>query len=60
MFGLSALGGSNAKPSHHVYELRLYHVKEGEIDALKTRFGDHTDSIFKKHNMKSIGKTWKV
>jgi hypothetical protein len=55
MFGLSALGGSNAKSSNHVYELRLYHVKEGKIDALKARFGDHTDSIFKKHNMKSIG-----
>ena len=40
---------------HHVYELRLYHVKEGKMDALKARFGDHTDSIFKRHNMKSIG-----
>ena len=25
------------------------------MDALKARFGDHTDSIFKRHNMKSIG-----
>ena len=25
------------------------------MDALKARFGVHTDSIFKKHNMKSIG-----
>jgi NIPSNAP len=52
MLGLSAL-----KPiqPHHVYELRLYHVNEGKIDALKARFGDHTDAIFKRHNMKSIG-----
>ena len=35
--------------------LRLYHVKEGKMDALKARFGDHTDAIFKRHNMKSIG-----
>ena len=55
MLGLSALGGSNARPVHHVFELRLYHVKEVKIDALKARFGDHTDAIFKKHNMKSIG-----
>ena len=25
------------------------------MDALKARFGDHTDPIFKRHNMKSIG-----
>ena len=55
MLALSRLSGSDGKPPHHVYELRLYHVKEGKIDALKARFGNHTDSIFKRHNMKSIG-----
>ena len=25
------------------------------MDALRARFGDHTDAIFKRHNMKSIG-----
>ena len=25
------------------------------MDALKARFGGHTDSIFKRHNMKSLG-----
>ena len=25
------------------------------MDALIARFGDHTDAIFKRHNMKSIG-----
>jgi NIPSNAP protein len=53
MLPFSALSGSN--PSHHVYELRLYHVHEGKMDALKARFGDHTDAIFKRHTMKSIG-----
>jgi len=51
--GFSNLGG--AKSSQHVYELRLYHVNEGKMDALKARFGDHTDAIFKRHNMKSVG-----
>src|SRR5512132_498875 len=46
---------SDTKPLQHVYELRLYHVKEGKMDALKARFGEHTDSLFKRHNMKSIG-----
>jgi hypothetical protein len=55
MLGFSTLRGSNAESSHHVYELRLYHVNEGKMEALKARFGNHTDSIFKRHNMKSVG-----
>ena len=55
MFAFSKLGASNAQPPQHVYELRLYHVNEGKMNALKARFGDHTDSSFKRHNMKSIG-----
>ena len=53
MLGLSAIAGSNSP--NHVYELRLYHVSEGKMDALKARFGNHTDAIFRRHNMKSIG-----
>jgi len=53
ILGFNVLHGAN--PSHHVYELRLYHVHEGKMDALKARFGDHTDAIFKQHNMKSVG-----
>ena len=55
MLGFSTLRGSNAESPHHVYELRLYHVNEGKMDALKARFGDHVDAIFRRHNMKSIG-----
>jgi hypothetical protein len=55
MDAFSKLNASNAQSPSHVYELRLYHAKEGKMDALKARFGDHTDSIFKRHNMKSIG-----
>jgi hypothetical protein len=51
--GFANLGRTS--PSQHVYELRLYHVNEGKMDALVARFGDHTDAIFKRHNMKSIG-----
>ena len=53
MFGFDARSAPNSP--HHVYELRLYHVHEGKMDALKARFGDHTDAIFKRHNMKSVG-----
>src|SRR5260370_459105 len=51
--GFGNLGGSKA--SQHVYELRMYHVNEGKMDALIARFGDHTDAIFRRHNMRSIG-----
>ena len=55
MLAIVKLPASGPQLPHHVYELRLYHVKEGKMDALKARFGDHTDAIFKRHNMKSIG-----
>ena len=51
--GFDMLGATN--PSKHVYELRMYHVNPGKMDALSARFGDHTDAIFRRHNMKSIG-----
>ena len=51
----SKIRASNPQQPHHVYELRLYHAREGKMDALKARFGDHTDAIFRRHNMKSIG-----
>jgi len=55
MLAVSKLRASSPLPPPHVYELRLYHAKEGKMDALKARFGDHTDALFRKHNMKSIG-----
>ena len=45
----------SANAAQHVFELRMYQVNEGKMDALIARFGDHTDAIFKRHNMKSIG-----
>jgi hypothetical protein len=53
MLGFNAMRG--ASPSHHVYELRMYHVNQGKTEALQARFRDYTDAIFKRHNMKSIG-----
>ena len=55
MLAFGKLRASNPQPPHHAYELRLYHAKEGKMDALKARFRDHTDAIFSRHNMKSIG-----
>jgi len=57
MASISTLRGSEAQSpqKQHVYELRMYHAKEGKLEALKARFRDHTDALFKQHNMKSLG-----
>src|SRR3989442_14478082 len=51
--GFSNIGG--LKDSQHVYEPRMHHVHVGKMDALIARFCDHTDAIFRRHNLKSIG-----
>ena len=39
----------------HVYEMRMYYVTPGKMDALLARFADHTEAIFKRYNLKTIG-----
>jgi len=38
-----------------VYELRIYTCHEGKLDALLTRFRDHTCKLFEKHGMGNVG-----
>lgn len=38
-----------------VYELRIYKANENRLNHLITRFREHTDRIFKRHNMESLG-----
>ena len=51
---LTLLAGS-AVAQNRVYELRTYTCNEGKLEALKTRFRDHTIEIFNRHHMESIG-----
>ena len=37
-----------------VYELRIYHVVPGKLDALLARFRDHTMKLFERHGMKNV------
>ena len=56
--GLVVLAGTlalNAQAPHHVYELRTYTAPAGKLDALIARFRDHTEAIFKRHDLKVIG-----
>lgn len=44
-FGSGVLGDDRA------YELRVYTTNPGKLDALHTRFRDHTTKLFEKHGM---------
>ena len=52
---LATLSAGFACAADRVYELRTYTCFEGKLDALKSRFRDHTIRIFNKHGMESIG-----
>jgi hypothetical protein len=45
----------HAQTSNRVFELRTYHTYEGKLDALLTRFREHTVDIFNRHGMTSVG-----
>jgi len=40
---------------NRVFEIRTYTTAPGKLEALKTRFRDHTIKIFNKYDMKSVG-----
>ncbi|MHC4994070.1 MAG: NIPSNAP family protein [Planctomycetota bacterium] len=55
--GLSA---TTAQAKHHegdsaAYELRIYVAHEGKLETLVKRFRDHTDELFAKHGIESVG-----
>lgn len=38
-----------------LYELRVYHAAPGKLEALNSRFRDHTVKLFEKHGIQNIG-----
>jgi hypothetical protein len=40
---------------NRVFEMRTYTTNDGKLDALLTRFRDHTTKLFEKHGMTNIG-----
>jgi hypothetical protein len=62
VFGAGVLTGILMRPASvvqaqgaRVFELRTYTAPDGKLDALQSRFRDHTRRIFDKHGMTSIG-----
>jgi len=49
----SANGGP--KNAALLYEMRIYYCEPGRLDALLTRFRDHTTKLFEKHGMTNVG-----
>jgi len=43
--------GAEKKASARIFEMRIYTTNEGKLDALHSRFRDHTNRLFKKHDM---------
>ena len=48
------MGQQTGPGADTAYELRVYHVMPGKLDALLARFRDHTDKLFARHGMKSV------
>ncbi len=45
---------AQAADSARVFELRTYHCFPGKLEALKTRFREHTTTIFERHGMTNV------
>jgi hypothetical protein len=48
------MGQETGPGADTVYELRVYHVVPGKLDALLARFRDHTVALFARHGIKSV------
>lgn len=52
---LSASAETEKPFDGNILELRTYHAAPGKLDALLTRFRDHTCKLFTKHGMSNVG-----
>jgi hypothetical protein len=50
----AAITAVSAEKDTRVFELRTYHAAPGKLDALNTRFREHTTKLFEKHGMTNI------
>jgi len=50
----AALPNASAQKDERIFELRTYHTNPDKLDALLSRFRDHTVELFKKHGMTNV------
>lgn len=55
MFGIGSAVAQDDAAVDRVFELRTYITLDGRLDALNTRFRDHTLRLFEKHGMTVMG-----
>jgi NIPSNAP len=51
----TTLTASAADKDTRVFEMRTYYAAPGKLDALHSRFRDHTTRLFEKHGMTNVG-----
>ena len=49
------IADEKAAQAQKVFELRTYIANDGKLDALHTRFRDHTTKLFEKHGIENVG-----
>lgn len=49
-----SVAAEKAKADSRFFELRTYTTNDGKLDALLTRFRDHTTKLFEKHGMTNV------
>lgn len=52
---VAPLSSAAETSANKCYEMRVYYAPEGKLDALHTRFRDHTTKLFEKHGMTNVG-----
>jgi len=54
-FGQATASRPTGKEEIRLFEIRTYTTEPGKLEALNTRFRDHTTKLFEKHGMTNIG-----
>jgi hypothetical protein len=50
----SLTGTATQAADSELYELRTYTTNDGKLEALHSRFRDHTQTLFEKHGMRNV------
>ena len=54
-WGVQALWAKHLEEANRIFELRIYSVLPGRMDAMNARFKNHTNALLMKHHMSLIG-----
>jgi hypothetical protein len=55
IFTMTSSHAAEEKSGGRCFELRIYYANEGKLEALNTRFRDHTTKLFERHGITNVG-----